>query len=75
MTLQELKLNWLLMSRMYYRSHNVHFDQWLVGIPITEKEFEKEVLPLLMQLAQNGRGGFGLLEETLELIGEEKWKY
>lgn len=62
----ELKLEWLLTSRMYYRSHNVHFDKWLVGIAISEKEWQTEVLPLLMSLAQSSKGGVELFEETLE---------
>ena len=70
--LQELKLEWLLLSRMYYRSHNHIFDRWLVGIAISEKEWQTDVIPLLTSLAQSSKGGVELLEETLEEIQE--WK-
>lgn len=74
MGMLELKLEWLLLSRMYYRSHNLYFDKWLVGLDLTEKEFQNNVIPLLMQLAQSSKGGYELLEETLELTGEQEWK-
>lgn len=71
--MKELKLDWLLMSRTYYRMHNLHFDKWLIGLELTEKEWQNEVLPLLMQMAQSSRGGYELLELTLELTGEKEW--
>ncbi len=65
--MQEIKMNWLLLSRQYSNMFNVEFDKWICGIAIDNDVFFQYILPLLTNISEgNRRCPKDLLQQTLE---------
>ena len=72
MTYNELKLEWLLISRTFYNMSNVTFDRWVAGCYITKQEFYKDVVPLMERMSDSSRKSCKqLVQLTLEYVNKE----
>jgi hypothetical protein len=72
MTSNEIRYNWLLISRTFYNMSNVTFDRWIAGCYITKQEFYKDVVPLMERMSDSSRKSCKeLVQLTLELVNGE----
>jgi hypothetical protein len=70
--IQEIRYEWLTLSRTFYNMSNVTFDRWIAGCYITKQEFYKEVVPLMERMSDSSRKCCkGLVQLTLEYVNKE----